>query len=579
MTVSLLPFDAFTLAAVCADLRATTVGARVQKIQQPIPEDLILLVYGRSGAQRLLISTDPKSFRLHRTTQKRANPVQAPGFCQVCRKYLDGAFLLEVRQPRLDRVVELVFTVADGEKVRLIAELMGRNANLALVSGAGIVLGVQRPVPSDSSRPLRPGIRYEDPPGFRDRVDPFELTGPADAIFAEMPDDPEGAVRWIGETFSGIGKFATAEIAARIGSDPGGEPNTRTVLLDLIGEVRREGFEPHTLLTADGEPCGVWPFRPRSLPTERYYPRENISVALDGLYSEWREEAAENAEREHLRRTLEREIAFRRKELTAAQATLKEAARAEEYERIGNNLLAALASIEKGKASVVLPDLYGEPGETATVTLDPKRSPQENAEAYFVRARKARDAAEYATGQVADRTQEIARLVRLSERLARSDGDGSDGWDPLRSELAEIVGEARIATPGERRPAPTKKFEGYKIRTFTVDGFTLLVGETAEANDYLTTRVASPTDWWFHVRSAPGAHGVLRTEGKPDRVPESVLRKAAGIVAARSGTAIKHAGTVAVDMTEKRFVRKPRGAKPGLVTYERERTLDVTPDL
>ena len=111
-----------------------------------------------------------------------------------------------------------------------------------------------------------------------------------------------------------------------------------------------------------------------------------------------------------------------------------------------------------------------------------------------------------------------------------------------------------------------------------MDGFTLLVGETAEANDYLTTRVGAPADLWLHVRAGTGAHGILRTGGKPQSVPEGVLRRAAEIVAARSGKAVKHSGLVAVDITEKRHVRKPRGAKPGLVTYARERTLDVSPN-
>jgi predicted ribosome quality control (RQC) complex YloA/Tae2 family protein len=112
-----------------------------------------------------------------------------------------------------------------------------------------------------------------------------------------------------------------------------------------------------------------------------------------------------------------------------------------------------------------------------------------------------------------------------------------------------------------------------------VDGYELWVGETAEANDYLVTRAASPTDLWLHVRAGVGAHGILRTQGQPTRVGDLTVRRAAGIVAARSGKSAKHTDLVAVDVTEKRYVRKPRGAKPGLVTYERERTLDVSPAL
>lgn len=563
-------FDAFNLAAVVSDLRQTVVGARVQKIQQPVASELILLVYGRSGAQRVIISTDPKSFRIHRTTRKRENPLNPPGFCQLCRKYLEGGFILEVVQPQFDRVVELVFTSASGGKLRLIAELMGRNANLILVSDAGSVLGVMRPMPPDSPRPLRTGSPYLPPPGYRERVDPSELNGQTDPIFKELPTNASDVAKWLMETFSGMSKFAAEEVLSRSADN-----NASVGLLELMDAVKEGQFNPHDIQDEEGTSIAVWSLKPSSLPTALIYPRENISTTLDALYAEKEEESAESVERNALRRILDQEIAFRRKELAAAQATLKEAERAEEYERIGNNLLANLSLVEKGQSHVTIPDLYSESGESISVVLDPKRIPQENAEAYFTRSRKARDSAEYATGQVADRTHEIVLLMRLSERLGEV---GIDDFASIRLELTDIVGTARTTPKTEQKAAP-KPFGGYRIRTFTIGEYTLLVGETAEANDHLTTRIASPTDWWFHVRSAPGAHGVLRAQGKPDRVPDTVIRRAAQIVAARSGTAVKHAGVVAVDVVEKRYVRKPRSAKPGLVTYERERTLDVEPVL
>ena len=564
-------FDAFNLAAVAADLRETMVGARVQKIQQPAPFDLTLLVYGKSGSQRVLFSIDSKGFRLHRTTQRRENPLHPPMFCLLCRKYIENAFVVSVVQPRFDRLAEITFQTLDGN-IRLVAELMGRNANLVLVSSAGLVLGTMRQTPPDSPRPLRPGVAYTYPPGFTDRVDPVTLSGPDDAIFVELPTNENVARRWLTETFSGMGKFAAEEIMAR--QEAGQDRAVAHSLCVLMTQVQAEQFAPHDIVGNAEVSGGVWAFMPLSVPDINRYPRENISLALDAFYAAQSEETEETGEKAILSKALGKEIAFRRKELASAQATLKEAARAEEYEQVGNNLLANLSLLAKGQATVTIPDLYSETSKTITVALDPKRTPQENAEAYFTRARKARDAAEYATGQVADRTHEIALLIRLQERLEADDDIAS-----IRRELTRLVGEERITGKPEPKPKETKPFGGFRIRTFTVDGFTLLIGETAEANDHLTTRVASPSDWWFHVRAAPGAHGVLRSNGLPDRVPETVLRRAAQIVAARSGTAVKHSDIVAVDMVEKRYVRKPRGAKPGMVTYERERTLDVEPRL
>jgi predicted ribosome quality control (RQC) complex YloA/Tae2 family protein len=484
---------------------------------------------------------------------------------------LEGAFVLDVVLPQFDRVAELLFSGSDGEKLRLVAELMGRNANLILVSGANTVLGAIRPVPADTVRSLQPGTTYAPPPGYRDRVDPSTLRGIQDAIFTERPRDPKDAKRWLGDTFSGIGKFAAEEIMVR--SQRSSVPEA---LIELMRAVREQRFAPCDLVAEDGSAHGVWAFLPQSQPPERVYPRENIAVALDTFYMEMQIETVESDVRGELARRLDRELAFRRKELASAQATVREAARADEYEQRGNNLLAGMHLIGKGLSEVVVPDLYSETGEGITVTLNPELTPQENAESYFIRARKARAAVEYATGQVVDRSHEIALLTTVGSRLQNAN---ADEFREIRREMDAIVGEERATAKPSSRATSPRKFEGHKIRTFMVDGYTLLIGETAEANDYLTTRIASPSDWWFHVRSAPGAHGVLRTEGKPDRVPDPVIRRAASIVAARSGTAIKHSGIVAVDVVEKRYVRKLRGGKPGMVTYERERTLDVEPSL
>jgi predicted ribosome quality control (RQC) complex YloA/Tae2 family protein len=573
MTTPLL-FDTFTLAAVAAELRALVVPARVQKIQQPSPHELVLSLYGHTGARRLLVSVDPQRFRVHLTQVRRESPVTPPAFAAVCRKYLAGARLDDVLLPRFDRVLHLVFHAHDGERVTLAAELMGRNANLVLVSGTGVVRGVLRAAPA-GERPLRVGAPYADPPGLDAKRDP--RTPPlGDDDFAALPDNPEDARRWLVETFGGIGRFAADEVWARAGGEVGRVPDALRSLMDEVWEAR---FAPHSILGDDGSTAGVWAFEPQSVPRGRRFPRESVSVALDTFHATLAERTEEGSERDRLAKALAREIAFREKERAAAQKTRAEAERADSHERAGNLLLAHLPQIDRGASSVTLPDLYADAGGTISIALDPKRSPQENADAYFERARKARDAAVYAEKRLADLQAQLALLGAVGADLERA-GD-AQALGRVRQALAEIAGAGRVAaapSPVSRGPKE-KPWNGHRVRTYTIDGFTLLVGETAEANDYLTTRVAAPSDLWMHVRAGTGAHGVLRTGGKPQALPDAVVRRAAEIVAARSGTAVKHAGVVAVDVVERKHVRKPRGAKPGLVTYSRERSLDVSPSL
>ncbi len=573
-----LSFDAFILAAVAEELRTLTAGAYVQKIHQPSPTDVILSLYGRAGAQRLLLSADPRNFRLHLTQVRRENPITPPGFCQVCRKYLEGATLAEVTMPRFDRLINLVFQAPDGERLTLAAELLGRNANIILVSGSGMVRGAIRPAPAGTERPLRPGIHYDLPPGSALSVDSFTVMSPKDPIFDDLPGDFDAAAKWLTATFTGISRFAADEILTRAEGDPAAVPSAFVALMD---EVRTGAFAPHSVATEDGTAtAGVWAFAPQSVPGGLRFPRESMSVALDTFYAILLEHVSEENERTILQKNLDREVAFRRKELESANATLREAERADEYEQNGNNLLAHLTMIRKGQTAVTLPNLFAEEGGDVEISLDATLTPHENAERWFTRARKARDAADYASDRAEGIAEELAELEALQNVLSRAE-PGSD-VESIRAGLTRIVGEARAAA-GKQTQAKTKPkekpFGGHRVRTFTVDGYDLLIGESADANDYLTTRVAGPSDLWMHVRAAPGAHGILRTNGKPERVPETVVREAASIVAARSSSSVKHASVVAVDIVEKRHVRKPRGAKAGQVQYSRERVLDVEPSL
>jgi predicted ribosome quality control (RQC) complex YloA/Tae2 family protein len=575
-------FDAFTLAAVADELRRGLVGARVQKVRQPDGVTVTLACYGQAGAQTLLVNADPKAFRAHLTHVRREGPITPPQFCLLCRKYLTGARVEDVYLPRLDRVLHVVFSTPDGERARLVAELMGRNANVTLVSGAGIVRAVLRPTGSgggnESERVLRPGTAYDDPPGYGDRVDPLEIARADDPIFRECPTDPVEARGWLTATFAGVGRFAAGEIVARAG-DAGGVPQAFVALLDA---ARAGQFEPHTVADGEGNTVGVWPFEPVSVPAGRRFPRESISVALETLYATLGRRAEASDERRALARALSRETAFREKEIASANATLAEGARADRNEELGNNLLAALYRLEKGRESVAVPDLYSDDGREIEIPLDPKKSPQENAEAYFARARKAREAAAYAETRRAERERELAALTALTQALET--GETPEALAAVRAELVALVGAERVATSpaqpgGKARAKPREKaFGGFRVRAFTVGDYTLLVGESADANDYLTTKVAAPTDLWFHARGVPGPHGVLKTGGNPGRVPHPVVVRAAEIVAARTASE-KHSSLVPVDVTEKRYVRKPRGAKPGMVRIERERTLDVTPRL
>lgn len=507
MSTPTIPFDFFVLAAVASELRATLVGGRVQKVQQPHEAELILSCYAKGhGTQKLLVSAAPQSARIHLTQVRRENPVTPPGFCQLARKYLEGAWIEVVELPYPDRLLQLVCRSVDGERVTLICELMGRNSNVVLISGAGTVRGALR---RGGERDLGHGAAYLPPPGISTDT-PF------------------------------LSKFAEAEAALR----PDGELLQRTIVGD---------FAPCSIQDSDGRTVGVWAFETKNATS---FPRESISVALDTFWATKLSEKAEDSTEAAAERARQQALARIEKQLAELEKTFAEAALADQHEESGNLLLAQLSLIERGAASVTVEDFYSD-GQRRTIALDPKKSPHENAQSWFDRARKARDAAEYATRRKAELEEERVALDH----------------PPAARPAGEAV---RIAPPLGGPASGGKKFDGHKVRTLTLEGeWTLYIGENATSNDYLLTKVAAPKDLWFHIRGTAGAHGVLRTNNHPERVPDAVLRKAAGLVAARSGE--KHAGLVSVDYTERRYVRKPRGAKPGQAVYTVAKTLDVTP--
>ena len=520
--------DTFTLAGVAAELRQRLVGAKVQRITQPSPTDIILSFFGHGGPCRLLISTDPQAPRIHVTHQRRDNPAKPPGFCQVARKDLEGARLDAVLLPFRDRIVRLDFTDNDGQPRHLIAELMGRNSNLVLTDPGNSVRGVLRPIRGDSPRPLRPGRPYSHPPGA-------------------------------GTATGSFGRFADAEIAAR------GEGG----LADLLDRVDQEDFDPHAIVDENGIVVGVWAFIPLTIAAERRFPRDSFSDALDAFHRSGARIRLHSQARAEMEKRIEREIGHRERVVDECRRTLQEADGADAHEQNGHLLLAHLGSLTSGLDSAELYDWYT--GGTRTIALDPRKSPTENAEAWFDRARRARDAGAVADGRLADAEDEIEQLKALRTELQQTPDETLEDIGTALDVLAPR------RTPPQGGPKAPPPFAGHKVRTYDLDGWTLLVGESATANDHLLTRVAAPNDIWLHVRGGTGAHGVLRVP-KGARAPDAIVRRAAAAVAAKSGSS-KHSSLVAVDYTEKRYVRKPRGAKPGMALYTQAKTVDIEPML
>jgi predicted ribosome quality control (RQC) complex YloA/Tae2 family protein len=581
-------FDSLLLAAVRDELGGALVGGKVEKISQPDPLEVVLRVYHAGHKHDLLLSCDPHDARAHLTLARRENPPAPPPFCAALRRHLDGAWLDDVALPLGfgERVLHLRFKAVDGAPYTLIAEIMGKHSNLILASGAGVILGAAKNIGRSLNRVRQtlPGLPYTPPPRQRGRRDPLAPL-PEDMDWATDgagggPLTPEQAQEWLLATWSGVSPLLAQETVLRAGDGPLTPRSLHHALSVLLTVVRVGDWQPRVWTDAAGRTLGAYPIPLLSVPPDLQHRRESVSVALDhAALSIIRRETLDQA-RESLLSALNRTRKHREREAEELEGGIRNAERAEEYRQTGDLLLSHQGQIARGQALVSVPDYYAPPlpgGEPTLrfIALDPTLSVHENAERFYKRSRKA-EASALTLRERRARALEEAALLAQAAREAEA-ASTAEEIAALRASLAGSLGggaatDGADATGSSKAAAPD--FEGHRVKTFrTLDGWEILVGENAAANDYLTTRLAAPSDIWLHVRAATSAHGLIRARNRPGSVSPAALQQAAEMVAARSES--KHSSLIPVDYTLKKHVRKPRKSVPGSVTYQNEKTLFV----
>lgn len=570
-------FDSLMLAAVAGELQQAILAGKVEKITQPEPLTLVISIYHAGEKHHLLISSDPSAPRIYLTHEGRKNPPTPPGFCMLLRKYLEGAWIEGVDHPfgLGERALRLVFLARDRARYSLWVELMGKHSNIILTDSSGMILGAIKRVTFEMSRfrEVRAGIPYAPPPRQKGaKRDPFSPTAGND-LPKESFSTRDEARKWLLDTFTAISPLMAQETIARLADPPYSSEAIWYALNDLLNCARLAEWSPRLALGENGEVEGAYPVALRTVPDSRQQRWKSISAVLDQAYSQLGDKSVFRQERDALVSALRRARKARERELIDIQEGLANSERAEEYKENAHLIQANLAAIPGGVDLAELPDYFAEGGVSVrAVDLDPKLSAQQNAERYFRKYQKARDAAQVLEERKAAVEAILADLASAEMRIESAE---------TIEDLAAI--SQALASDRTLRPAPAEKgeegaspFAGYKIRTYrSVDGWEILVGENAASNDFLTTRVAAPSDIWLHARAIPSAHAVIRTRNRPVSVSAAALRLAAEQVARRSQA--KHARLVPVDYTLKKHVRKPRKAAPGEVTYSHEKTLDVTP--
>lgn len=556
-----MALDSLVIAGLANELNRTLEGARIDKIYMPRRDRVLLNLRLQQGTGKLLLAAGGDA-RVHLTEEKFENPDVPPMLCMLLRKQLSSGRFLRATQPEGERILDLCFSAADemgfiGEK-HLICELTGRLTNVILTDSEGLILGCMKPVDHEmSDRAVLPGLRYRLPPK-PDKPALADLSAEALTDLCRRAAD----ARQLCALVSGVSPLCARECLHRAGGDAALWAKELKHLCSLEPA-------PYLLERADGSPADLAAMEITCRDDLTCTRQPSFSALLDAFYLQRsREEGLKNASQQLVRNITTLKSRLERK-LAAQQQELLLAAQRETLKEQADLITANLYAIRQGDSKALVVDYFAEGMPMRELPLDPLLTPQENAQRLYHKYTRMKRAEEVLEQQIAQGQQELAYL----EAVLYSFSVAADlrQIQEIREELMEN-GYLKNKDKQKKKPKPA----AFAPRSFTVDGgLTVLCGRNNRENDQLTHRHAGKNDIWFHARNIPGSHAVLFTEGT--QPSDKALEQAAAIAAYYCGASKQP--RVPVDYTRIRHVKKPQGAKPGMVNYFEFQTALVAPQL
>ena len=564
-----MPLDAVFLSALTNELREKIEGGRIDKIQQPSKDMVLISLRAKGENRKLLLSAGTGNARIHLTKASFENPVEAPMFCMLLRKHLIGAHISAVHQPDNERLVIIELDTRDEmgyeSKKRLVAELIGRSANLILLDADGRIIDCIRRMEfgGDVMRRMLPGMLYRLPPVQRkpallntEREERSELIRQADR---GLPAD-----KWLLNTFSGLSPLVCRELVHRAGNDYDMLPD----MLDAFCDSMKAGeWKPYIVFD------GKKPMEFSIMPVSQYgsngvcEERESFSALLDEFFSVRDRLEQQRRRGNELTKKVKTARDRQQRKLAGQREELKLTEDREIIRKKAELITANMYAIRKGDRVLRCQDYYDENCPEIEIELNPLKSPQENAELLFKEYNKMKAARKHLTVLIEEGEKQLDYLNSVLELLgtAESEKDLSD----IRRELLE-TGLVRV----NKSKKPDKGRAQAPLCFISDDGFEILVGRSNVQNDELTLKMARRSDFWLHTQKIHGSHVIIRCN---DTEPgETALNQAAVIAAYYSQG--RGAGKIPVDYTMIRYVKKPSGSLPGKVVYTDYKTLMAESD-
>ncbi|WP_078430681.1 Rqc2 family fibronectin-binding protein [Alkalihalobacterium alkalinitrilicum] len=560
-----MSFDGLMAKAITKELQEKLETGRISRVYQPYKTELLFTIRAKGTNHSLLLSANPSFARIHLTTEKYENPQEPPMFCMLLRKHLEGSFIEKIEQIDMERIITIDIKgkdeLGDTTYKTLIIEIMGRHSNITLVDkdSKKIIDSIKHISPSQSSvRTVLPGQTYEFPPA-QGKINPFSID--EEGLLSRLDFNQGKLDKQILETFSGISPQVTKEIVHRAKLTQ--QKAVAGAFFDVIGPLKNNKFEPQMVLAQNKEAFSLFPLT-HLQGDVRFF--TSVSELLDRFFFGKGERDRVKQQAHDLERFLRNEFQKNEKKIKKLEKTLVDAEKAQTYQRFGELLTANLHLVKRGDQAINVLDYYDENGATVSITLDPQKSPSDNAQHYFRKYNKAKNSVAVVEEQIEKAKLEMQYLEQLIQQMeAASPKD----IEEIREELIEEGYVRRRQKDSKKKKKPTKpQIESYVSST----GVEFFVGKNNKQNEYLTNRLARQDEIWLHTKDIPGSHVLIR-HTDPD---ETTLTEAATVAAFFSKA--RQSSGVPVDYTKIRHVKKPNGSKPGFVIYDNQTTLYVTPN-
>ncbi len=572
-----MALDGLVLRGLTHEFNNNLIGCKVDKVYQPEDNDIIINLRGKNTPLNLLISVNSTYPRIHLTHFKSNNPPSPPMFCMFLRKHLVGGIIKKIKQINLDRIVMIEFEAKSELRTstvkRLYIEIMGKHSNIVLTDENNTILECMKRIGFNlsSKRQVFPGLKYHVPI-FDRKLNLLQLS--FDMLSKTVKEFPAGkkAANTLVSTFYGFSPPISREICYRSDIDPSdafGSLNENKVenlihsLMLIQSKLLADDYQPSVYRDkSTAEYLDFHCFEMRYLINATRVDYETLNLLLDEYYVEKSKFISFQQKTSTLRKKTSTLIDKHKKKLGLLEFELTQAQARDQYQKMGDLILLNIHHIKPKDSEIVVFDYESE--KNIAISLDPSLTPSQNAQKFYKKYNKLKTAEKYLLNQLKETKRNLSYLDSVLYALDKA--DDSFIIDEVKEELYRT---GFIKKSSSKKTSPKSKV----MKVLSEDGFEILIGKNNVQNDYITFKVASKNDIWFHAKAVPGSHVIVLSKNQD--IPDTTIEEAASYAAYFSNS--RSSEKAEVDYTFRQHLKKPKGSKPGFVVFTENYSLTITP--